>query len=396
MKYSKLLSLYCCLFFSTALLAEDSISEWYWGGFITQGLASSDHNNFAGKSSEGISADLREVAFYATWRAADLVHFSGQLMSRKFGEVDDGNLQFDYLLVDFGLSPSVSSEYGIRIGRVKLPYGFYNETRDVSFTRPSIALPQSIYFNTTRELQLSSDGAIVYGHLPLGDMRLDIDFLVGAPRESVNNEYGYFRANYSGRFEDDLGIMSRVSLSDGADIWKIGLTLGQFDLTYIPGPLGELGLKEGGLNLEVAIFGGQYNTEKWSFTSEYMYIQVDRTDLGGVFEFNGKSTSESYYLQTEYRFAKDWDLLLRYDVFYLNKKDRNGSITEQRSGRPAFSQWSKDVTLGAGWQATPNISFRAEWHHVQGTAWLAVQDNLDAGSLKKDWNLYLLQAAYRF
>ncbi|WP_028471373.1 hypothetical protein [Neptunomonas japonica] len=396
MKYSRWLSLWGFLFISCNALAQEGLSDWYWGGFLTQGLSLSDSNNFAGKSSEKVSSDFREFAVNATWRATSQLHLAGQVMSRKFGAVDDGELQFDYLLADFGLSSDVSREYGVRIGRVKLPYGFYNETRDVAFTRPSIALPQSIYFNTTRELQLSADGMVLYGNFPVADMRLDIDVLIGRPRGSVNTEYAYFRTDFSGKFEDDLGILSRVSLVDSADAWLVGITLGQFDLVYHPGVLGELGLEEGGGSIDVAILGGQYNTESLSFTAEYMLLRVDRSDLGGAFERNGKSTSKSYYLQTEYRFAKNWDLMLRYDVFFLNKNDRNGFKAEQRSGRPAYAQWAKDYSLGIGWQASSNMSFRAEWHSIKGTGWLAIQDNLDASKLEKDWNLYLLQAAYRF
>ncbi|BBB30558.1 conserved hypothetical protein [Neptunomonas japonica JAMM 1380] len=384
------------LFVSCNTLAQEGLSDWYWGGVLTQGLSRTDNNNFSGKSSERVSSDFRELAVHATWRATSQLHLAGQVMSRKFGAVDNGELQLDYLLADFGLSSDVSREYGVRIGRVKLPYGFYNETRDVAFTRPSIALPQSIYFNTTRELQLSADGMMLYGNFPIAGMRIDIDFLIGRPRESVNTEYGYFRADFSGKFEDDLGVLSRVSLVDGADAWVMGVTLGQFDLIYHPGPIGELGLNDGKVSIDVAILGGQYNTESLSFTAEYMLLSVDRSDLGGAFEKNGKSTSESYYLQAEYRFAKNWDFMLRYDVFFLNKNDRNGFKAEQRSSRPAYSQWTKDYTLGIGWQASPNMSFRAEWHSIKGAGWLAIQDNLDASKLEKDWNLYLLQAAYRF
>jgi hypothetical protein len=46
----------------------------------------------------------------------------------------------------------------MRVGRIKTAYGLYNTTRDVPFTRPSIVLPQSIYFERTRNLTVSADG----------------------------------------------------------------------------------------------------------------------------------------------------------------------------------------------------------------------------------------------
>ncbi len=396
MKYTRLLSLCCLLCFSGRLLAEQDVSEWYVGGFITQGLVATDNNNYAGKSSEGISSDFRELAVYATWRPLSNMHFSGQIMSRPFGNVDDGAPQLDYLLADYRFATGGFNEFGIRVGRVKWPYGFYNETRDVSFTRPSIILPQSIYYDQTRDFQLSAAGVMAYGYFPISDLRIDVDLVIGKPRASTHAEYAYLRSDFSGSFTDSHGVISRIMLADATETWRLGITLGRFDLRYQPGSLGELGLREGDLDVDVAVASGQYNTESWSLVAEYMVLRIDRSDLGGAFEVYGKNNSESYYLQAMYRFNRDWDLLIRRDVFYLDRNDRSGFKAEQLIGVPAHSMWAKDYTIGLGWQASQNISFRAEWHHVQGSAWVPAQDNPDIGSIKKNWNMYLLQATYRF
>ena len=319
MRYTRLLSLCCFLCFSGSTLAEKNVSKWYFGGFITQGLVSTDSNNFAGKSSEGVSSDFREVAAYATWRPLSNVHFSGQVMSRPFGRVDNGTPRLDYLLADYSFSEGDFNELGIRVGRIKLPYGFYNETRDVSFTRPSIVLPQSIYFDATRELQLSADGVMIYGSFPMSDLRFDVDIILGKPRDSDHAEYTYLRSDLSGSFTDSNGLLSRAMLGDDSEKWRVGITLGRFDLLYAPGPLKELGLGEGRVNIDVAVASGQYNTEKWSLAAEYMVLRVDRSSLGGFFVLNGKNNSESYYLQAKYRFNQDWDLFIRKDVFYLDQ-----------------------------------------------------------------------------
>lgn len=396
MKFTRLLSLCCLLSFSGSLLADKNLSEWYLGGFITQAFVSTDSNNFAGKSSEGISADFRELAVYATWRPLNNMHVSGQVMSRPFGNVDDGAPQLDFLLADYRFSVGGFNEFGVRVGRVKIPYGFYNETRDVAFTRPSIILPQSMYLDVIRELQLSADGVMLYGHFPLSDLRFDVDLAIGKPRDSDDAEYTYLKSDLSGNFTDSNGILSRVMLGDDAETWRIGITLGRFELLYKPGALMELGLGEGDLNIDVAIVGGQYNTERWSWSAEYMVVSVDRSDLGGFFALNGKNNTESYYLQAMYRFNRDWDLVIRRDVFYLDSNDRSGLKAEQAIGIPAHSMLAKDYTIGLGWQASQNISLRGEWHRVQGTGWLPAADNPDIRSTKKDWNMYLLQATYRF
>ena len=66
---------------------------------------------------------------------------------------------------------------------MKTPLGLYNDTRDVAFTRPSILLPQSIYFDRTRKLALAADGVHLYGEYrsDLGD----ISFQAGVVRPLV-------------------------------------------------------------------------------------------------------------------------------------------------------------------------------------------------------------------
>jgi hypothetical protein len=85
------------------------------------------------------------------------------LLSHGRSENSKGGIRIDYGFVDYTAISTESMDFGIRLGRTKNPLGFYNDTRDVPFTRPSILLPQSIYFDRTRNLGLASDGAQVYG-----------------------------------------------------------------------------------------------------------------------------------------------------------------------------------------------------------------------------------------
>ena len=80
------------------------------------------------------------------------LQFSVQGLSRTAGEGSPGNIRLDYGFIDYTFSNQENSQFGIRLGRMKNPLGFYNDTRDVPFTRPSILLPQSIYFDRTRKL----------------------------------------------------------------------------------------------------------------------------------------------------------------------------------------------------------------------------------------------------
>ncbi|RVU32127.1 hypothetical protein EOE65_00295 [Neptunomonas marina] len=383
--------------FSSMSVWADTATDFYWGGFVSQGVVTTtQENTFAGGSDGDISTSLREMAVYGTWRPSSRLHVSGQLMSRRSGSLSDGSPRIDYLLADFRFDSCECISAGARVGRLKIPYGFYNDTRDVPFTRPSIVLPQSIYFDQARDLMLSADGVMGYVSVPFEEHRLDYSLLIGQPEKDDNVEYIYLGAGLSGHFSRALGVVSKLDFSDMRDRWRLTSTLGHIALDYRPGSARELGLQKGQLDIKLATIGAEYNTERWSLTAEYARQQIDWSDLGGIFSVKPETDLESYYLQWVYRFTERWELLLRYDQFFYDRNDRDGSELPAVLGLPAHSQWTKDFTVGLGWQISERLSLRAEVHRLNGTAWLPRRENTDASKTKEDWSLYLLQLAYRF
>ncbi|WP_299199381.1 hypothetical protein [uncultured Amphritea sp.] len=381
---------------SSVRAAEETFSV---NGFITQGVFYTDNNNVYGDSDNKPSFDFHEIGLNTAYRFAPELRGAVQVMSRQAGEVDNGEPKLDYALLDYRFNDSVEKAVGVRVGRLKIPFGFYNETRDVAFTRPSIMLPQSLYFDQARDLELSIDGVILYSSLEVPGGWLDLDLLYGSPQTDTNVEYAYFAFDAPGKLNDSDGVMGRAIYSvDGGRI-RVGLTGAEYRLGYKPGndPTLWNELNEGNLNLSVLALSAQYNSENWSLTGEYMLHELDWRELGGVFTLNPVTTIESYYVQLQYRFNYSWDLLLRYDDLKLDKDDPQG---KQNSvlfyTRPAHNFYAKDLTLGVGWRPDPKWLFRAELHNVEGTGWLAEQDNPDALALRKYWNAFSLQATYHF
>ncbi len=99
---------------------------------------------------------------------------AAQLLSRRAGgDTSDAEPTLDYGVIDYQMVSNQSRTLGLQLGRFKNPFGLYNQTRDVAFTRPSILLPQSIYFDRTRALGLAADGVNVYWeeHTAAGTLR---------------------------------------------------------------------------------------------------------------------------------------------------------------------------------------------------------------------------------
>lgn len=386
---------------SNVVRADFEQDSFKLNGFVTQGFFYTDHNNVYGQSSDKGSLDYRELAINTSYRFTPGLRGAVQLMSRRAGGVDDGSPQVDYALLDYRLSDAPDKQFGVRIGRLKIPFGFYNETRDVAFSRPSIMLPQSLYFDQARDQQLSVDGGIFYSYLEVPGGRLDIDLLYGSPQKDKNVEYAYLGFDATGSFSDSEGYMVRVIYNDASGSFRIGGTLTEYALEYQPAggpgfPVDFFEFSAGDMVLNVAALSAQYNIEKWSLTAEYMLHDIDWSEMGGVFTARPEATIESFYIQGQYRISQEWDLVFRYDELHLDKNDPDGVKSSLLFPKPAHAFYSKDWTFGVGWAPTQDWLFRAEYHRVEGTGWLPEQDNPNSAAQVKDWNIYALQATYRF
>ncbi len=381
--------------FSSSGIAEESLeSPWRLSGFLTQGWVASDNNNIFGKSSgsDG-SFDYREIGVNGVYQMSSQLNFSGQFLSRQAGEVDDGDPKVDYLFGDWSFLQQMNRQAGVRLGRVKNPIGFYNDTRDVSFTRPSAILPQSIYLDLVREVQLSSDGVAFYGGYQSGHGSWMVDVVVGKPQSGTSSEYGFFRQDLPGTFDDGDTKLIRLLYEQGGGALRAGITWIDADFSFdspVSGPIvnGKLGFRLWGASF-------QYNLERVSLTAEYVIEDIDRRGFETVFPTT-ENTLEAYYFQVEYRLNHQWTLLVRYDDVAIDEKERSGASFSGMSGPPDHIRFAEDWTLGASYQVTPRLLTRLELHHVNGTTWLPPQDNPSSSALKQSWNLLMFQASYRF
>lgn len=382
------------LLYSALVNAEEE--NLTWGGFISQGLVYTDNYNFIEGSKNGLSTDFREAAIYGLWRPTNHLRLGGQVIARELGNMTDDTPQIDYLSADYSLLSTPASSFGIRLGKLKLANGFYNNTREVPFTRNSILLPQSMYYEETRDFQLSALGVEFYGSEQLETDRLEYSLLASKPRKDQVSEFVFFRRNLSGYMDDGYLLIANLRLVEPRDAWRLGVTLGSFGLTYFPGSSQELGLEKGDIDVKFFAISAEYNWERFSVTSEFFKHYIDYADLGGFFAVEPKQTFEAFYVQGVYRPTHNVDLLMRYDLAYRDAHDRSGKKHEKKFGVPASNYWSKDLTLGVGWQATSSILLRAEWHHIRGTARVPEQENSSNLRKHSSWNMLLVQAAYRF
>ena len=169
-------------------------------GFVSQGFIKSTGNNYLGwtKRAQG-SVKFTEVGINFTTQPTERLRIGTQLFARELGPMGNYNAKVDWLMLDYRWRDWL----GIRAGRVKLPFGLYNDTSDIDSARVPVLLPSSVYPVTNRDFYLAQSGFEIYGYVPLGsagalDYRLyagsiylDIPPARGAPLQvtSVDNPY---------------------------------------------------------------------------------------------------------------------------------------------------------------------------------------------------------------
>ena len=380
---------------ATAARALDLLGgDFQLHGFASLTLVNTTDNNLFGQSDDQVSKDFREVGVNASWRVTPALQLSAQLLSRVAGEIDNGGVRLDYGLVDWAALSSEDGRGGIRLGRVKTAYGLYNMTRDVPFTRPSIILPQSIYFERTRNLTVSADGAELYFERYGESGMLSASFAYGQPQTDADAaKVALVGLNRPGSVDSKLAPDLQVMYEGAGSRYRLAFTALRLDLRYRPG-YGDV-LMAGRFKLTPLIFSAQYNAEAWSLTSEYAFRRTSVDDFGPFF-YNGKADGQSYYVQGTYRLAPQWEALVRYDAYYADKDDRDGKDFAAATRLPRFTRFAKDWTVGLRYDVTPQFMLRAEVHRVDGTGFLAAQDNPQPQALRRDWDIFMLQASFRF
>jgi hypothetical protein len=382
-------------FYSGRVFAESKLlpDEVQIHGFLTQGFFHTSDNNVYGQSDDGISPGLTEIGLNMSYQPWDRLRFAAQGLYRRAGEVDGGSVRLDYGLADLTLFDYDSGKIGLRGGRIKIPFGLYNETRDVAFTHPTILLPQGIYFDRSRSLLLSADGGSFYAEqrTSFGDFNFKLNVGLSPNDLDEIKTVVLGKRSAQGNFDTKPAIATQLKyeLNGGEYVFAVSYMDLEFDFNPA---LGEP-LRKSTTHIQPLLFSAQYNGEKFTLTGEYEY----RWNSFGNFApyGGGKFVSESWYVEGSYRILPSLQATVRYDSFFMDANDKNGNGAAAL-GFPRHVAFAQDWVFGLRWDITPSWMVRADYSRVHGTAWLPQADNPDTQKDIQDWDLYALQLSFKF
>lgn len=376
------------------VFANSDFDTFQLHGFVNQGYFLSSHNNVNGKSSSNHgSLGLTEIGINASIRPFSQLGFAVQGIYRKAGALSD-EAQIDFALLDWTFYNTGDTQAGLRLGRIKNPIGFYNETRDMAFTRPSIVLPQGIYYERLRDLYLSSDGAQFYYNQSSAFGEFSLQANIGKPMGGKNElEYAFFTFDAPGQLKAKTSKLVKLAYESHSGATRFAMTYIDLDLDYKEEAYDIL--NPGDIAIDVLIFSAQQRVNNLTLTAEYLIQDNVLSDFGFLLP-DSNATSISYYLEGAYQVSTEIQLSLRYDALYINEDDKNGALYSAMTGMPRHSAFTKGSMVGLSWVPSHQWMIRTEYHRISGSSTLSRADNTDMNANKKHWDLFALQLSYRF
>ncbi len=134
--------------------------------FASQGFIVSKYNNYLAEDTTHGSFQFSEVGINFTKTLTKDLRMGLQLFAEDLGPTGNYTPKVDWFYLDYRWKDWL----GFRAGRVKIPFGLYNEIQDVDSARVPILLPQSVYPIENVNYLLAQTGGEAYGYLKLGDV----------------------------------------------------------------------------------------------------------------------------------------------------------------------------------------------------------------------------------
>lgn len=380
--------------------------QFTWNGVITQGLFHTDANNIYGQSANDVSFDYTELSINGNYKLPHYTRISSQAIYRHAGTGFDG-VDLDYLFIEKDLINTFDYAAGLRIGRVKHPYGIYNETRDVAFTRPSIYVPQSIYLDILgRDSLVSFDGLGLYSRYFTNAGTTTLELVYGKGREDdTDNIYlseDYVELDVENDPDNGYSLKLTYETNDGRFLIAYGYGYGSFE-SNIPidlndiSPLIPIDLNPIALIYDVSgkshILSLSYSIENWNLVIEYL-----ESDLkSGAPAIMADALTAQFLTPTFTSSIPNFRNQYRGRYIQLDRDITDAlrfiSRLDYSYSKESFERRTSDYMLGLRWTPSTNLLINAEYHYLDGSFWINRAENPTRAQY---WNALAASISYRF
>ncbi len=354
-------------------------------GFVSPGYLVTTHGNeYLAKTAERGSFEFTEVGINFSKPLSDRLRIGLQLFSRDLGSLGTYTAKLDWFYLDYRYRDWL----GFRAGRVKLPFGLYNDTSDVDVARVPVLLPQSVYPISNRDFLLAQTGGEMYGFLPVGLAgALEYRVFAGTIFLEPSNQAG------SPFAVQELGV---PYIYGGRLLWETplpGLRAGgalqalRLDTTLLfsqPPPPVAVDVKIPAL---LWVGSVEYAAHDLLLAAEYSrwHVEVESTDP--LLFPESDSESERAYAMVSYRVGRLIQPGIYYSLYYPDVEKKSGASSQQH-----------DVAATLRFDFEDHWLLKLEGHYMQGTAGLS--STLNGGKSLDDlpdrWGVFLVKTTVHF
>ncbi|MGD0735664.1 MAG: hypothetical protein ABR976_10975 [Terracidiphilus sp.] len=322
-------------------------------GYAAQGFLYTTHNNiFYTNSSDGSPA-WTEAVVNLTAQPSSKLRIGVQARYYLLG--NSGNaITLDWAAGDY----KVNDRFGVRFGKVKTPWGLFNETQDIDPSYIWALLPQIIYDVTTRNADLSHYGGVAYGTLKFDPKIGKLEYRGWGGEAVIPTDDGSF-ADLIATGNGPLSPMTYV-IYGGALHW----------LTPFKGFM--IGASDTRANqASVVLTGGSESFAPWNNLSYFAKYEKDRVMV--AYEWNRQAGPGTLNLagQPASSVSSDpraWYGMTSYKVTSKLSAGVYGSQVFDHDQPLGPDRYTKDWTISARYDVNEFIYLKAEQHFIEGTS----------------------------
>ena len=362
------LSLLSLLLTGGALLQSAPVQatdDWHWHGFVSQGVMQAKDSNFLNNDGD-VSFALTEVGLNSVWQLDSDIRVAGQLMYLDGGNRFQPGLRIDYLFLNWTVLNTLDWQLDVTAGRFKNKHWLYSSTRDVALTRPMIVLPQSVYFDSFRDIAVGSDGLALQSTYSNSLGELELNWSLGStqlPKEQSQRIISIFVTGASRqKFVHQLSTFFRPAGAKSQ--WGISLLDSDFSYRKSTADI----FADGDFTVQRVMLNWRYNAEDWELSSEVFQERVS------VYGFNAPGFqrtqfAQGAYLLGRYNVTEKTSLFISYDHYFSNKDDRDGSDLPLLSGGQVadYFGYQRDTGVALSHDLAKNWRVTLEYHWTTGT-----------------------------
>jgi len=348
-------------------------------GFATQGFLYSTNNNYLTMKSSDVSLQWTEGAISLNDAVTNKLRVGIQVHMYQMGQIGGPQVLVDWASGDYKVNDSL----GLRVGKVKLPFGLFNDSQDVDTLFLWVLLPQCNYPDDNRDFNLALLGGMVYGRPSLGHYgRVQYGGYVGENRLDANGGYVLQLSQYGLTFPSppsgkvvggDLRWLTPVQgLSIGASIQRQGLDGS--------GP-------QGTIHISPVLLTGYYAEWKkgrWYFAGEYWRMPMTILAQVETVPIAQSVDPRSWYPMISYQLTRK----LQLGTYYAHEVNKAGNTAQPQN-------YSKDWVMSGRYNFNPNFYGKVEGHFLHGNA-IGYFESVNPDGLKPNTAIMAARIGFTF